>query len=141
MTGAKTSAATESGRRVVDASFIAAIVFGDSALEVAELDWDAPLLVAPSIIRYEFMNVCVKKQRTGRIDAERALVACQQFESLSIATEYVSFPETLATAIRYRLSGYDAAYLWMALEYAAPLLTLDQQLHKAWQLAMKEVTK
>ena len=147
MTGVETPATApadeRAGRdqRVVDTSFIGAIVFGDLALETVDLDWDSRSFIAPSIIRYEFINVCAKKQRAGSIDAGRALDALRVFDSLSITTEYVSFPETLATAMRYRLSGYDAAYLWMALSHGLPLLTLDAQLHKAWQLALKELSR
>jgi predicted nucleic acid-binding protein len=36
-----------------------------------------------------------------------------------------------ALATRYQLSGYDAAYLWLAGALAAPLATFDAKLAKA----------
>ena len=126
--------------RVVDASVAAAVVFGDVATELNALDFDNRAFVAPSIIRYEFLHICTKKQRAGAISAEGAIEAWRLFESLEISTEYVSFPETLAAAIRYRLSGYDAAYLWLAISQQLALVTLDQQLEKAWRKAVNELT-
>ena len=126
-------------RRVIDTSVAAAIIFGDAAKDLQEVEIDRRDFVAPSIIRYEFLNVCVKKHRSGLIDAERALDAWREFEELGIATEYVSFPESLALALRYRLSGYDATYLWFAVSQSLELVTLDEQLDKAWRKAVKEL--
>lgn len=126
--------------RVIDASIAAAMVFGDSAAELGTLDFRERFFVAPSVIRYEFTHICVKKHRRGLIDSERMLKAWNEFESLGISTESVSFPEATAAAIRYRVSGYDAAYLWMAISQRIELLTLDRELNKAWRLAAKEST-
>ncbi len=124
--------------RVIDASIAAAMVFGDSAAELETLDFRERYFVAPTVIRFEFMHICVKKHRRGLIDSERMLAAWNEFESLGISTESVSFPEATAVAIRYRVSGYDAAYLWMAISQRIELLTLDRELNKAWLLAAKE---
>jgi predicted nucleic acid-binding protein len=35
--------------------------------------------------------------------------------------------------MRYKLSGYDAAYLWLAAELKAPLATFDKKLAAAAQ--------
>ncbi len=124
---------------VIDTSVVAAMIFEDNVQDLLGLPLGARIFVAPSIIRYEFLNVCVEKQRTGLIDVDRALDAWREFEELEIATEYASFPESLAMALRYRLSGYDAAYLWFAVSQGLELLTLDEQLAKAWHKAIVEL--
>ena len=124
---------------VIDTSVVAAMIFEDNAADLLTLPPEARRFVAPSIIRYEFLSVCAKKERAGLIDADRALDAWREFEELEIATEYASFPESLAMALRYRLSGYDATYLWFAVSQGLELLTLDKQLAKAWRRAAKEL--
>jgi predicted nucleic acid-binding protein len=124
-------------RRVIDTSVVAAIVFDDASGDLQRLSLESRDFVAPSIIRYEFLNVCIKKHRLGKIDGARALDAWREFEEMEISTEYVSFPETLAIATRYRLSGYDAAYLWFAMSQNLELVTLDEQLAKAWRKAVE----
>jgi predicted nucleic acid-binding protein len=42
----------------------------------------------------------------------------------------------LALALRYNLSAYDAAYLWLAAELKAPLATFDEKLAAAAQTHM-----
>ena len=39
--------------------------------------------------------------------------------------------EQFELALRYDLSGYDAAYLWLAAELKAPLATFDKKLAAA----------
>ena len=41
--------------------------------------------------------------------------------------------DVTALAAQYGLSAYDAAYLWLAVDLRAPLLTFDQRLARAAQ--------
>ena len=64
----------------------------------------------------------------------------QTFLSLSVELSAVQPAQVLALAIRYKLSTYDAAYLWLAAEIKAPLATFDEQLGRAAQVHLASLT-
>ncbi len=77
-------------------------------------------LLAPSLLRYEIGNACMKKKAK---DAERLIQALitnlQAIEPIDVAAHFGP------------LSYYDAAYLALAVEQKAGLLTADDKLRKA----------
>ena len=46
-------------------------------------------------------------------------------------THPVNTADSFDLPLRYNLSGYDAAYLWLAAKLKAPLATFDQKLGEA----------
>ena len=50
---------------------------------------------------------------------------------MEIELHPINAPAVAALAMHYRLSAYDAAYLWLAAELKAPLATFDDKLAAA----------
>ena len=123
---------------VIDASALAAILFGEAEADSLDLEFSPGQLIASPMLPHEFANICVKKHRRAGLSIDEVLLALMEFESLGIATEPVSSPETVAAAIRFGLSSYDAGYLWLALIKELPLLTLDKKLAAAYSKALRE---
>jgi predicted nucleic acid-binding protein len=124
---------------VIDASALAAILFGEPEADSLDLDLSPDQLIASPMLPHEFANICVRKHQRAGVPIDNVLLALRDFESLGIATEAVSLPETVAAAIRFGLSSYDAGYLWLALIKELPLLTLDKKLAAAYSKALKEI--
>lgn len=91
------------------------------------------LLHAPTVLPYELANVATHKAR--RHPALAAQLSEMLNEALDLGIELVPAPATIIfpLADRYRLSAYDAAYLWVAEQLQAPLATFDARLARAAQ--------
>lgn len=119
--------------RVVDASAIAAVLFGEPAADrLAETLDDGPLF-APTLLRYELGNVCLQKIRRHPDRREDLLTALALFARVDLREVEVPAVEATETAERADLTVYDAAYLWLARTLAAELVTLDERLEAAWR--------
>ena len=117
--------------RVVDASALAAVLFGEpEGGRVAKALGKGPLF-APTLLRYEVGSVCLKKVR--RHPARRAdlLAALDLFTRMDLREVEVPPVETAELAERAGLTIYDAAYLWLARSIGAALVTLDEGLESA----------
>ena len=116
---------------VIDASAMAALLFGEPAADmVRERIFDAKLF-APTLLDFELSNVCLTKMR--REPARRqALVAAFNLRS-AFHVEHLDVKQVgvLQLAEFTRLSSYDASYLWLSREIEAGLLTLDKKLAAA----------
>jgi predicted nucleic acid-binding protein len=116
---------------VVDASALAAVLFGEpEGVEMAAYLRDETL-VAPSLIDYELANIGLKKIRR---DAQReAQISGVLRGAKRLKMERVAVPpeEALELASRTGLTAYDASYLWVALSKDAELVTLDNRLARA----------
>jgi predicted nucleic acid-binding protein len=121
---------------VIDASAIAAVLFDEpeAAPVVAGI---AGLLLAPSLLRYEMASVCAVKLRREPKSARPTLMRYRLLSGLDI--EYVD-PEWESLPLLARqwdISAYDAAYLQLALQRGAPLVTLDARLAAAYDKASR----
>lgn len=117
--------------KVVDASALAALLFGEPrAEEVSHLLGESPL-VAPGLLRYEVGSICLKKLH--RYPQQRAVLLKSLSFLSQMAIQEVDVPieEALALAERTKLTVYDASYLWLARALRADLVTLDSRLGKA----------
>lgn len=117
---------------VVDASLLCAVLFAEPEAPAAQQQLDGRRLCAPRFLAQEVLNVIVTKHRRGlELAAAQRVLAI--YEKLTLELIDPDLPAQLTLALRYGLSGYDAAYLWLAGELRAPLLTFDRKLAQAAQ--------
>jgi predicted nucleic acid-binding protein len=117
---------------VVDASAIAAILFGEPAADEVVERLGASGLAAPSLLPYEIVSVASGKVRRGEASAETAETALGAFGRVRIVLHEPNSLEVFRLTGKTRLTAYDAAYLWLAQSLSADLVTLDEKLARAW---------
>ena len=117
--------------KVVDASALGALVFGEPrGSEVAKL-LTGSSLAAPALWRYEVGSVCLKKMRRYPAQRDLLLAGYTLAEGMGIEDVDIAVPEVIRLAELLRLTVYDAAYVWAARSLGAELVTLDAQLRRA----------
>lgn len=117
--------------RVVDASAIASVLFGEPAGgEVTNALGKGPLF-APTLLRYEVGSVCLKKIRRHPERRAHFLAGLDLLDRLDLREVEVPAVEIAQLAERTDLTVYDAAYLWLARSIGASLVTLDERLEAA----------
>jgi predicted nucleic acid-binding protein len=117
--------------RVIDASALAAVLFGEPDGErVAELIADHSL-VAPTLLPFEIANTCFQKIRRHPVERDKLLAALGVFARLDVALAPIDSDAVVRLAEKASLTAYDASYLWLAHELGAELVTLDTALTNA----------
>lgn len=116
--------------KVVDASALAALLFGESEAEAVADRLEGHSLAAPSLLRYEIGNVCLKKIDRSPSKHGALLKALALMETMDIREVGVPVEEIVPLARRERLTVYDAAYLWLSRELESELVTLDTKLRR-----------
>jgi predicted nucleic acid-binding protein len=117
--------------KVIDASALAALIFGEpDAEKIVERIGDSEL-VAPALLPFELASVCLKKIGLHPANRERLISALMLFPRMEIKTAIVQLHEAVALAERKQLTIYDAAYLWLANSLDCELITLDRELAAA----------
>lgn len=121
--------------KVVDASAIAALLFGEpDANKIAEQLSNARL-VAPALFGFELANVCAIKSRRHADQREALKRAFELRHRLGVEEVAVDHDAILDIAAETGLTAYDASYLWAARQFQAELVTLDRQLATAYAAA------
>lgn len=115
---------------VVDCSLLASLVFDEPEREQALALIAGRALCAPRLLNDEVVNVAVSKLRRG-LALDDARLALSKFAELAIEFAEPDGLSQFDLAARYALSACDAAYLWLAGELRAPLLTFDKKLADA----------
>ena len=117
--------------KVVDASALAALLFGEAEGEAVAARLTDARLVAPALLGFELANVCAVKCRRSpaQQDALRAaFVLRHRLEVEEVAVDHDAIPALAASS---GLTAYDASYLWTARALGAELVTLDHRLAAA----------
>jgi predicted nucleic acid-binding protein len=116
---------------VVDASAIAAVVFDEPDGRTISAHLEGETLLAPHLLDVELLNTAIVRIRRGSdnpllINSMLSLVGRLQIRRMPIRAHEVG-----SLALRTGLTGYDACYLWLAIEQDAELVTLDRALARA----------
>ena len=117
---------------------LCAVLFDEPERDVALQLLSYRQLLAPRLLDHEVLNVAVIKVRRGTAP-EQAHIAAADYAELPITLFDPPLAEQLTLALRYRLTAYDAAYLWLAADRRAPLLTFDKKLGEAAQTHLKSL--
>lgn len=109
---------------------LSAALFEEESREAAWQALAAKTLHAPVLLDSEIVSVALKKRRARLADAviERALA---RYVEQEIELHKPDVQAQYDLALRFRISGYDAAYLWLAGSLQAPLATFDSKLATA----------
>jgi predicted nucleic acid-binding protein len=116
---------------VVDASAIAAVVFHEADGNTVQAHVRDDTLFAPHLIDYELMNVGLVKIRRGIGNELLIRGMLSKVPFLRIRRVRVPTDAVIPLALQTGLSGYDAAYLWLAHSMDVQLVTLDRKLASA----------
>jgi predicted nucleic acid-binding protein len=117
--------------KVVDASALAAILFGEPEAEAVAARIGEARLVAPALLGFELANVCLVKCRRHPEQRDNLLAAFALRTRFGVEEIAIEYGEALALADAAGLTVYDASYLWLARRLDVPLVTLDKMLARA----------
>jgi len=117
--------------KVVDASALAAILFGEPEAEAVAARIGEARLVAPAQLGFELANVCLVKCRRHPEQRDNLLAAFAWRARFGVEEIAIDHAEALALADAAGLTVYDASYLWLARRLDVPLVTLDKMLARA----------
>ena len=118
--------------KVVDSSAIACVLLEEPSADLIQARIDGHILTAPTLLQFEFANVCVTNARKFPQNAAIYREALEAFYRLAIPLRDIDIEDVFDLASRHKLSAYDASYLWLALELDAELVTLDARLERAY---------
>ena len=116
---------------VVDASALAAVLFGEPEAEELVARLGDRQLLAPTLLPYEVGSVGLKKLQRYPSQRKAIREALGLFTRLGVRQVDVALEEVVELAERELLTAYDAAYLWLARTLGCELVTLDQALEAA----------
>ena len=120
-------------RIVVDASAVAAIIFGEPESAAAQEMIGDRAIVAPHLLCYEIANVALVKMRRHADRRAAIAAAFDGFLTEAIAYEEIDIAATAAVGFRRELTFYDACYVWLALARGLPLATFDRKMAAAFE--------
>lgn len=119
---------------VADCSVLAAVLFDEPARDEAAEALAGRELCAPDLIDHELANVAVKK--TGHLPEQAIAQAFTDLAQLKLVRHRAQPLSQWRLAVQFGLSAYDAAYLALAADLKAPLLTFDRRLGEAARRAL-----
>lgn len=118
--------------KVVDASAVGALLFGEPEAEVIITQLAGATLTAPALFPFEVANIALKKIRRHPEQRPSLLAGFALLPRLPIDIVGVDQDSALRLAEETGLTAYDASYLWLARTLGAELVTLDKRLQTAF---------
>ncbi len=116
---------------VVDASALAALLFGEPSGPEVAARLEGRALFAPTLLRYEVASVCLKKARAEPEKEQALRMALRLVSGLGVQEVQVPAEGLVEVAREAGLTAYDAAYFWLRRELGGELVTLDERLNAA----------
>lgn len=117
--------------RVVDASALGALVFGEPKADEIAKSLTNVTMVAPSLLWYELASICLKKIKSHPAVSDQILKAFSLARHLAIRIMEVDHSEVVELARAMGMTTYDASYLWLVFHLRGELVTLDEKIRKA----------
>ncbi len=94
--------------KVVDASALAALLFGEPEAEEIAVRLRGHSLFATAILPFEIANTCLKKVRRFPGERESLLSAVAKYDDIAIDTLDIDRADVLTTGEVFGLTSYDA---------------------------------
>lgn len=117
---------------VVDASVILHLLIGpDSAAEALSTRFASTAMHAPDYLAVDVSNTLRRRRNRGDLGAGEATLALQGLWSLPIQFWQFETVSARAWQLGHNLTSYDAAYVALAEQLDAPLITADRRLARA----------
>lgn len=116
---------------VVDASAMAAVLLLEPEGSAIRAHCDGETLIAPHLLDYELANVMRTRIRSNPNDEIAVRALSHVLPQLNIQRVRVRPTDILELSLHTGLTPYDAAYLWLAIDRDAELVTLDRELARA----------
>lgn len=117
--------------KLIDASALAAILFGEPDAEELAERLEGHALAAPHLLPFELANVCRKKAAQQPELARQLYGRLDRLPILDLRLLTVDPAAVAELSVESSLSAYDAAYLWLARFLGVELVTLDRRLARA----------
>ncbi|HEY1962798.1 MAG TPA: type II toxin-antitoxin system VapC family toxin [Rhizomicrobium sp.] len=117
--------------KVVDASALAALIFGEPEADWVEARLARHRLTAPALLPFEMASVCLKKLRQNPRERAAILARFAKLSAFPVELYPVEPTAMVEAAELLGLTAYDASYLLLARATAAELVTLDAELARA----------
>jgi len=114
--------------RVVDASALGALVFGEPKAETIASALTNASLVAPALLWFELASICLKKIKAHPTQKTMILKAFNLADRLTIDIVEVNHSAVITLAKETGLTTYDASYVWLAKQLNGELVTLDAKM-------------
>lgn len=120
-------------RVVIDASALAAVVFGEPHAEAVVARIDGTTVFAPDLLKFEMINTAWKKVRRQPADAVKIFTALSFALNDDANIVWHDVDPTAVALVAYAtgLTAYDASYLWLAGSLGVDLVTLDARIAAA----------
>lgn len=114
--------------KIVDASAIGALLFGEPEAESMAARLEKGPLYAPALLGFELANLCWKKIRRYPERRAALIQAFSLYARMRLQEVETDHQAVLELAEETGLTAYDASYLWLSRRLEAELVTLDRKL-------------